>query len=89
MTDLKNDRTIWVHFRGKPFNITVMQVYAPTANAKEAEVEWFDENLQDLLELTPNKRCPFPHRGQEGKHRKSRDIRVMGKFGLELQNEAG
>jgi len=47
------------------------------------------ENLQDLLELTPNKRCPFPHRGLEGKHKKSRDIRVMGKFGLELQNEAG
>ena len=46
---------ISVHFQGKPFNITVIQVYVPTTNAEEAEVEWFYENLQDLLELTPNK----------------------------------
>ena len=46
-------------FQGKPFNITVIQVYAPTNNAEEAEVEWFYEDLQDLLELTPKKRCPF------------------------------
>ena len=52
---LKNDRTISVRFQGKPFNITVIQVYAPTSNAKEAEVEWFYEDLQDLLELTPIK----------------------------------
>ena len=52
---LKNDRTISVHFQGKPFNITVIQVYAPNCNGKEAEVEWFYEGLQDLLELTPIK----------------------------------
>ena len=50
---LKNDRMISVCFQGKPFNITVIQVYAPTSNAEEAEVEWFCEDLQDLLELTP------------------------------------
>ena len=50
--NLKNDRMISVRFQGKSFNITVMQVYAPTSNAKEAEVEWFYEDLQDLLELT-------------------------------------
>ena len=52
---LKNDRMISVRFQGKPFNITVIQVYAPTSNAEEAEVERFYENLQDLLELTPQK----------------------------------
>ena len=55
--NLKNDRMISVRFQGKPFNITVIQVYAPTSNAEEAEVEWFCEYLQDLLELTP-KRSP-------------------------------
>ena len=50
---------ISVHFQGKPFNITVIQVYAPTSNAEEAEIELFYEDLQDLLELTPKKRCPF------------------------------
>ena len=53
--NLKNDRMISVHFHGKPFNITVIQVYAPTTNAEEAEVEQFYEDLQDLLELTPKK----------------------------------
>ena len=53
--NLKNDRMISVHFQGKPFNITVIQVYALTSNAEEAEVEWFYEDLQDLLELTPKK----------------------------------
>jgi len=53
--NLKNDRMISVHFQGKSFNITVIQVYAPTSNADEAEVEWFYEDLQDLLELTPEK----------------------------------
>ena len=52
---LKNDRMISVCFQSKPFNITVIQVYAPTSNAEEAEVEWFYEDLQDLLELTPQK----------------------------------
>ena len=53
--NLKNDRMISVHFQGKPFNITVIQVYAPTSNAEEAEVEWFYEDIQDLLELIPQK----------------------------------
>ena len=60
-------------FQGKPFNITVIQVYAPTCNAEEAEVERFYEDLQDLLELTPKKRCPFHFRGLECKSRKSRN----------------
>ena len=71
--NLKNDRIISVHFQGKPFNITVIQVYAPTSNAEEAEVEWFYEDLQDLLELTPPKRCPFHYRGLECKSRRSRN----------------
>ena len=53
--NLRNDRMISVRFQGKPFNITVIKVYAPTSNAEEAEVEWFYEDLQDLLELTPPK----------------------------------
>ena len=53
--NLKNDRMIFVRFQGKPFNITVIQDYAPTSKAEEAEVEWFYEDLQDLLELTPKK----------------------------------
>ena len=62
-----------LHFQGKPFSITVIQVYAPTSNAKEAEVEWFCEDLQDHLELTHTKRCLFHHRRLEYKSRKSRD----------------
>ena len=57
--NLRNDRMISVHFQGKPFNITVIQVYAPTSNAEEAEVEWFYEDLQDLVELTPKKDVLF------------------------------
>ena len=57
--NLKNDRMISVHVQGKPFNITVIQVYVPTSNAKEAEVERFDEDLQDLLELTPPQKMSF------------------------------
>ena len=57
--NLKNDRMISVHFQGKPFNITVIQVYAPTNNTEEAEVEWFYEDLQDLLELTPKRDVLF------------------------------
>ena len=57
--NLKNDRIISVHFQGKPYNITVIQVYAPTSNTEEAEVEWFYEDLQDLLELTPPKDVLF------------------------------
>ena len=71
--NLKNDRVISVRLQGKPFNITGIQVYAPTTNAKEAEVEQFYDDLQDLLELTPKKRCHFHHRGLEYKSKKSRD----------------
>ena len=53
--NLKDERMISVHFQGKPFSITIIQIYAPTSNAEEAEVEWFYEDLQDLLELTPKK----------------------------------
>ena len=63
--NLKTDRMISVHFQGKPLNIMVIQVYAPTSNSEEAEVEWFYEDLQDLLELTPQKRCPFHYRREE------------------------
>ena len=70
---LKNDIMISVHFQGKPFSIIVIQVYAPNTNAEEAEVEWFYENLKDLLELTSKKRCSFHHRGLECKSKKSRD----------------
>ena len=63
---------ISVRFQGKLFNITVIQVYAPINNAEEAEAEWFYEDIQDLLELTP-KRCPLHHRGLQCKSRKSRN----------------
>ena len=70
----KNDRMISVRFQGKPSNIMVIQVYAPTSNAEEAEVERFYEDLQDLLELTPPPpKCPFHCRGLECKSRKSRN----------------
>ena len=68
--NLKNDKIISVHFQGKLFNITVIQVYAPTTNAEEAEQ--FYDDLQDFLGLTP-KTCPFHHRALECKSRKSRD----------------
>ena len=71
--NLKNDRMISIHFQGKPFSITVIQVYVPISNAEEAEVEQFYEDLKDLLELTPKKRCPFHYRGRECKSRKSRN----------------
>ena len=70
--NLKNDRMISVRLQGKLFNITVIQVYAPTSNAEEAEVEQFYEDLQDPLELTP-KKCLFHYRGLECKSRKSRN----------------
>ena len=69
----QNNRMIPVHFQGKPFNITVIQVYTLTSNAEEAEVEWFFEDLQDLLDLTSKKRCPFHYRGLECKSRESRN----------------
>ena len=70
---LKNDRLTSVCFQGKPFNITEIQVCAPTSNAEETEVEQFYEDLQDLLELIPKNRCPFHYRGLECKSRKSRN----------------
>ena len=86
----QKERMISVHLQGKPFNITVIQVYAPSSNAEEAEVEQFCEDLQDLLELTPQKRCPFHYRGLECKSRNSRYTpRITGKFGLGVQNKAG
>ena len=63
---------ISVRFQGKPLTITVIQAYASTSNTEKAEVEWFYEDLQDLLELTSQKRCPFHYRGLECKSRKSR-----------------
>ena len=80
---------ISVHFQGKPFNITVIQAYAPTSNTKEAEVEWFYEDLQDLLELTPQKDVLFIIRDWNVKVGSQETPGVTGKFGLGLQNEAG
>ena len=77
---------IFVHFQGKPFNITVIQVYAPTSNAKEAEVEQFYEDLQDLLGLTPPKNVLFIIRGQNAKVESQEIPGVTGKFGLWVQN---
>ena len=77
-----------LRFLDKPFNITVIQVYAPTSNAKEAEVERFYEDLQDLLELT-KKRCPFHHRYWNARVGSQEIPRITGKFGLGVQHEAG
>ena len=80
---------ISVRFQGKPFNITVIQVYAPTSNAKEAEVEWFYEDVQDLLELTPRKEILFIIGDWNAKAGSQEAPGVTGKFGLGVQNEAG
>ena len=80
---------ISVHFPGKPFNITVIQVYAPTSNAEEAEIEWFYEDLQDLLELTPKKDVLFIIGDWNAKVGSQEITEVTGKFGLGVQNEAG
>ena len=85
---LKNDRMISVCFQGKPFNIIVIQVYAPTSNAEEAEVEWFYEDLQDLLELTPKKDVLFIIGDWNAKVRSQETTGVTGKFGLGIRNEA-
>ena len=77
------------HFQGKPFNITVIQVYAPTKNGEEAEVEWFYEDLKDLLELTSPQRCLFHYRGLECKSRKSGNTQSNRHFGLGMWTEAG
>ena len=86
--NLKNDRMISVHFQGKPINITVIQVYTPTSNAEEAEVERFYEDLQDLLELTPKKDVLFIIGDWNAKVGSQETPGVTGKFGLRVQNEA-
>ena len=80
---------ISVHLQGKPFNIAVMQIYVPTSNAEEAEVEWFYEYLQDLLELTPLKDVLFIIGDWNAKVGSQETPGVTGKFGLGLWNEAG
>ena len=79
---------ISVHFQGKPFNITVIQVYAPNSNAEEAEVEWLYEDLQDLLELIPKKDFIFIIEDWNAKVGSQEIAGVTGKFGLEVQNES-
>ena len=86
--NLKNNRMISVCFQGKPFNIMVIQVYALTSNAEEAEVEWFCEDLQDLLELTPPKNVLFIIGYWNAKVGSQETPGVVGKFGLGVQNEA-
>ena len=80
---------ISVCFQGKPFNIRVIQVYAPTSNAEEAEVQWFYVDLQDLLELTPKRDVLFIIGDWNGKVGCQKTPGVTGKFGLGIQNEAG
>ena len=80
---------ISVRFQGKPFDITVIQVYAPTSNAEEADVERFYEDLQDLLELTPKKGVLFIIGDWNAKARSQEIPGVTGKFGLGMRNEAG
>ena len=80
---------ISICFQGKPFNIMVIQAYAPTSNAEEAEGEWFYEDLQDLLELTVKKDVLFIVGDWNAKVESQEIPEVTGKFGLEVQNEAG
>ena len=87
--NLKSDRTISVRFQGKPFNIRVIQVYAPTSNTKEDEAEWFYEDLQDLLELTPQKDALFIIGDWNAKVGSQETSGVTDKFGLGVWNEAG
>ena len=87
--NLKNDRMISVRLQGKPFNTTVIQVYAPTSNAEEAEVERFYEDLQDLLELTPTKDVLFIMGDWNAKVGSQETPGVTSKFGLGMRNEAG
>ena len=80
---------ISVRLQGKPFNTMVIQAYAPTSKAEEAEVEWFYEDLQDLLELTPQKYILFIIGDWNAKVGSQETPEVIGKFGLEVKNEAG
>ena len=77
---------ISIHFQGKPFHIRAIQVYAPTTNAKEAEVEWFSEDLEDFLELTPKKDVLFIIGDWNAKVDVKRYLQLTGKFGLGVQN---
>ena len=86
---LKNNRMISVHFQGKPFSFTVIQVYTLTSNAVEAEVEQFYEDLQDFLELTPKRDVIFIIEDWNAKVGSQEIPGVTGKFGLRVQNEAG
>ena len=85
---IKNKKMISVCFQGKSFNITVIQVYGPITNAKEAEVEWFYEDLEEFPQLTPKKYVLFIIMGWNAKVVSQRLPEVMGKFGLGVQNEA-
>ena len=87
--NLKNDRMISVHLQGKPFNIAVIQVYTPTSNTEETEVERFYEDLQDLLELTPPKDALLIIGDWNAKVGSQETPEVTGKFGLGMWNEAG
>ena len=87
--NFKNDRMISVCFQSKPFNITVIQVHAPTSNTEEAEVEWLYEDLQDLLELTPKTDVLFIIGDWKAKVGSQETPGVTGKFGLGIQNEGG
>ena len=87
--NLKNDRILSVHFQGKPLNITVIQVYALTSNAEEAEIEQLYEDLQNLLQLTPKKDVLFIIGGWNAKVGSQEAAELTGKFGLGVQNEAG
>ena len=81
--------TYYVHFQGKLFNITVIQVHDPTSNAEEAEAEWFHEGLQDLLELTPKKDVLFIIEDWNAKVGSQKIPGLTGKFDLGVQNEQG
>ena len=87
--NLRTDRMISVRFQGKPFNIMVIQVHAPTSNAEEAEVEWFYEDLQGLLEVTPKKDALFIIGDWKAKVGSQETPGVTGQFGLGVRNEAG
>ena len=84
--NLKDERLISVHFQGKPFNITIIQAYAPTSNPEEAEVERFYEDLQDLLELSPKKRCLFIIGDWNAKVGSEETLGITGRFGLGIQD---
>ena len=85
----KNNRIVSVHLQGKPFNITVIQLYAPTSDAEEAEVEWFYEDPKDLLELTPKKDVLFIIGDWNAKVGSQEIPGLTGKFGLGVENKAG